>query len=823
MKISRRNFIAAALGGVVGIQVTPLPWKFTDDAAIWTQNWPWVPVPDTGEVTEENTICNLCPGGCGIFVRKVAERAVKIEGRTDYPVNPGGICPVGMGGLQLLYDDDMRFPGPMKRAGARGAGEFVNISWGEAYDILAGRISDLRKSGTPEALGAIDGNFANTTTSLLIERFMRAVGSPNYVKPSTITDTYQMGNLLMTGKPGPTAYDLENSDFILSFGCGLLEGWGAPGRVMNAWSMWHDGNPTKRKTKVVQIESRASNTASKAGFWVAPKPGTDGALALGIAHVLMKKGRVDEQFLKGFTYGYDDLTSPDGKQRPGFKRIVSEKYSPAQVEGITGVDAKTVLALADEFSKAKAPVAVYGKGKNNLNGSLYEFMAVQSLNAVLGRINKPGGVLLPDPVPLSPLPDFEPDDMAAIGLEKPRLDGAGTTAYPFSQSLINRFAAAINGSDKSPIDTLLVFSANPFFTVPDGGGFKNALEKIPFIVSFSPYRDETANMADLILPDHSYLEKMEDVVWPVGLQYPLYGLSRPVIEPINNTRNTGDVVISLSKAIGDDTGSAFPWEDFEEVLKLRANGLFEAGDGLVRYDPSKPAWRFKPLGNAEKPSYDSFDEMWEAMTAGGMWFKPVTLAKSLQGVFETPSGKFEFVSQKLERAVADGAAQSSLKAALDQMGIGVAGTEAFMGHYEAPKLGVDRSKYPLFMVPYEMINLSGGWIPSPPFLYKTIFDTQLLKKESFAAINPETAAKYKLKQGDRAVVASPEGKLQVRIDLFEGAMPGMVYMPLGFGHTAYDEYQKDKGVNPNNIVKALNDPVSGYPLWWKTPVTLTKA
>ncbi len=825
MKITRRNFIAAAVGGVVGIQVTPLPWKFTDDAAIWTQNWPWVPVPAEGAVTEKNTVCNLCPGGCGISVRKVGERAVKIEGRTDYPVNSGAICPVGMGGLQLLYDNDMRFPGPMKRAGARGQGQFVNISWGEAYDILAGRIAGLRKAGRPEALAAIDGNRAGTTTSLLIERFMKAVGSPNYVKQSSLTDTYDMGNLLMLGKSTPMAYDLENADFILSFGCGLLEGWGAPGRVMNAWGMWHDANPAKRKKKVIQVESRASNTASKSDYWIAPKPGTDGALALGIAHVLIKKGRTDRRFLDGFTYGFEDVTSAGGQSQPGFKSVVLNKYSPAQVAAITGVDADDIIALAEAFGKAKAPVAIYGKDKNGLNGSLFEFMAVQSLNAVAGRINKPGGVLLPEPLPLSPLPDFEPDAVAAAGLQKPRIDGAGSPAHPFSQSLINQFAAAINETEASPIDTLLVFSANPFFTVPDGGAFENALEKIPFIVSFSPYRDDTATMADLILPDHNYLEKMEDNVWPVGLQYPLYGLSNPVVDPVNKTRNVGDIVISLSKAIGEETGEAFPWEDFEEVLKLRAKGLFDAGGGMVRYDPKKPAWRYKPFGNDQKPSYKSFDGMWEEMVSGGMWYRPVKLAATWHGLFDTPSGKFEFVSQKLQEAVLRNAVQNSEKAVLDQMGIGATGSEAFMGHYAAPKLGVDRSKYPLFMVPYGMMNLASGWIPSPPFLYKTIFDTQLLKKESFAAINPETAAKYNLHQGDRVFVESPEGRLQVRVNLFEGAMPGVVFMPLGFGHTAtaYDEYQGGKGVNPNNIVKALNDPVSGYPLWWNTPVTLTKA
>jgi len=157
MKLTRRNFIASVVGGVVGIQTTPLPWKFTDDIAIWTQNWPWVPVPPTGEFSEVNSVCNLCPGGCGISVRKVDNRAVKIEGRPDYPVNVGGICPIGVGGLQLLYNESMRFTGPMKRVGMRGSGEFQNISWDEAFNMAAGRISALREGGRPEAIAAVDG------------------------------------------------------------------------------------------------------------------------------------------------------------------------------------------------------------------------------------------------------------------------------------------------------------------------------------------------------------------------------------------------------------------------------------------------------------------------------------------------------------------------------------------------------------------------------------------------------------------------------------------------------------------------------------------
>jgi len=159
---------------------------------------------------------------------------------------------------------------------------------------------------------------------------------------------------------------------------------------------------------------------------------------------------------------------------------------------------------------------------------------------------------------------------------------------------------------------------------------------------------------------------------------------------------------------------------------------------------------------------------------------------------------------------------------LKEMGIAVKGDEAFMPHYEPPAKSVDPKTYPLRMMPYELINLSSGWVPNPPYLKKTLFDNQLTKDESFAEINPKTAIEYGLKQGDRATIESPAGKVQVRINTFDGAMPGIVYMPLGFGHTAYDDFIQGKGVNPNKIITGEKDPLSGHPLWWDTPVKLTK-
>jgi len=803
LALNRRNFITLIVGGAVGIGLSPLPWKMADDSAIWTQNWPWVPVPPVGEFLHEKTVCTLCPGGCGIEVRKVDDRAVKIEGRTDYPVNPGGICPLGMGGLQLLYNEQIRFTGPVKRVGPRGSGKYVNIGWDEALSMLAGRISGLRKVGKVDSITVIDGNRMRSTMAVMIERLTKAIGSPNYMRIPTSEDTFQTAGMLMQGSDSPMAYDLENSDYILSFGSGLLDGWGAPGRIINAWGQWRKDR-LKRATRIIQVESRASNTASKADQWVPARPGTEAALALGIAHVIIKKGLHNTEFVNTSASGFS-----------AFKEMVLDHYSPEKVAEITGTDSNKIISLAEGFAKAKAPVAVCGKGKGALNGSLYESMAILALNALVGNINMPGGVLVHDPLPLDKLADIEPDAIAADGLQRSRLDQAGSAKYPFSRSLFSNFAEAIIKAPKSPVDTLLIFSANPAFTLPDGGEIKRAMEKVPFIVSFSPYHDESAYMADLVLPDHNFLEKTDDIVWPAGLQYPLYGMTRPVVEPLYDTRNSGDVIIQMAKQIGGAVGDAFPWEEYEEVLKQRARGLFDSSAGLTGYDGATPAWKQMKKGNGISPDYDSFDKMWEEIKSGGLWYRPAHTYKNWGSLFKTPSGKFEFLSTKIELAAKE--------ASLEEMGISATGDEAFMPHYEHKGHGKGEGSHSLRMVPYEMINLASGWAPNPPYLKKTLFDHQLLKDESFAEINPETASKLRLKQGDRVVLKSHKGEVKVRINIFEGAMPGYVYLPLGLGHTAYDDFLNGKGVNPNHLVDGGMDPLSGQPVWWDTPVKLIRA
>jgi anaerobic selenocysteine-containing dehydrogenase len=279
----------------------------------------------------------------------------------------------------------------------------------------------------------------------------------------------------------------------------------------------------------------------------------------------------------------------------------------------------------------------------------------------------------------------------------------------------------------------------------------------------------------------------------------------------------------MAKALGGTVAASFPWKNYGEALKARAVGLFESGKGLTGYDPSKPVWRGLKSRGAVNPDYSSFDDMWRKIKSGGLWHRPSHHFRNWESVFKTPTGKFEFSISRIELAVRKAAKGGTMNAALRDMGVRARGDQAFLPHYEETAPGVDPKKYPLLMLPYPLVNLSSTWTPSPPHLKKNLFDHQLLKDESFADINPDTALEHNLRQGDRVIIESPEGKLSARVNLFEGAMPGVVYLPLGLGHSAYDAFMQDKGANPNKIVDAAKDPLSGHPIWWRTRVRITKA
>jgi anaerobic selenocysteine-containing dehydrogenase len=334
--------------------------------------------------------------------------------------------------------------------------------------------------------------------------------------------------------------------------------------------------------------------------------------------------------------------------------------------------------------------------------------------------------------------------------------------------------------------------------------------------------DETSLMADMILPDHTHLEKMADIVWPTGIQYPLYALSRPVVRPLYGTRHSGDVIIAVAKGIGGSVAGSFQWVNFEDAVKQRAKGLFDSDAGESSLGGSVPVWKALDKGRGQGKAPSSFQSMWEELKASGCWYMPSHSFGRWREIFRTPSGKFEFYSSSIEKAIKGSSKGRSLDDTLKEAGIGARGDEAYLPHYEEAGSGADKEGYPLLLFPTELINLASGWIANPPFLNKTLFDYQLKGGDLFVEVHPKTAAEYGLSEGSRVMLRSRRGELRARIHLFGGAMPGIVFIPVGLGHAAYDRYLKGKGANPYGIIERVEDPLSGQPIWWNTRIKVIK-
>jgi anaerobic selenocysteine-containing dehydrogenase len=737
MKIDRRSFLSFVIGGAAGTALSPLPWKLTDDLSIWTQAWPWTPVPPDGEASYVNSICTLCSGGCGITVRKIDDRVVKIEGMDGHPVNDGGICVLGLSGMQLLYGP-MRVKAPLKKVNGR----FLEISWDAAIAEISGKLGELRSKGESHKLACISGTDRGTVAELL-SRFLAVYGSSNFIRTPSIQDSYELTLHLMQGVQGVTGFDVENANFVLSFGSGIIDGWGSPVRMFKANSSWK-----KAGGKVVQIEPRLSNTAAKSDKWIPINPGTEGALALGLANVIIKESIYNKSFVNNYSAGFEK-----------WKRRILDGYSPEIVAKVTGVDKAVIGSLAREFARSSKPLAICGRGQGRTPGSLKEFMAVHALNALVGNINKKGGVWnLPEPDYIN-WPELKMDAVASTGIQKGRIDGAGSKKYLHARYLLNRLPGVLNSADGSPVEVLFVSQSNPYYTMPDISSAKKAFEKIPFVVSFSSYMDETAEMADFILPNHIYLERFEDVPAANGFQKPIIGLSKPVVDPQFNTKHTGDVIIQLAKSMGGFIADAFSWDNYETCLK-------------------------ETLG-------ERFDEL----TENGYWIDSEYEAPGWKEGFETASTRFEFTSDDINS----------------------------LSRYTPIKPQGDEASFPYVLIPYDSMRLAGGFIGDPPFVIKTVEDTVLKVKDIFVEINPATAEKLGLSEGRYAKLTTPVGSAKVKVHLFDGMMPGIVAMPSGLGHTAYDKFLAGKGINTNQLIGSAEDPSSGHDAAWGIRAKLVKA
>ena len=437
--------------------------------------------------------CDLCSAGCGLRVRVVDGRAVKVEGNPRSPINRGGLCARGAAALELLYHPD-RVRGPMLRSGPRGANRWLPLSWDQAIARLAGELGKLRAASEPHALVLLDGQERGTTHALW-GRFLRAFGSPNHVGHGA-TGNGAMARAMaeLTGTAGLPGYDFENARLVLLLGTGALES--SPQTMALARAVARGSRP-----RFVCAWPRLPPSAALVDEWLPLRPGGQTALLLALAHVLLREGLADESRLQG-ARGFE----AEGNLR---QRIVSA-FAPDQTETATGLPARRVERLALELAAIR-PAVVAADELASVGAAA---AATLVLNALLGGLDALGGVRRD---PDWAWPAWGPlalDGTAEEGLRRGALDGRERPDVEASRIL--GLPDAILSGQPYAAQVLLLHYSNPAFSKPGGATWRRALAAVPFVVSFSPLLDESALAADLVLPDPTFLERW-DVVLP-GLE-----------------------------------------------------------------------------------------------------------------------------------------------------------------------------------------------------------------------------------------------------------------------------------------------------------------
>jgi anaerobic selenocysteine-containing dehydrogenase len=664
------------------------------------------------------TDCTICYHSCGTNVLVEEGRITKVQGLKDHPLNKGRLCPKGARAIELVYHPD-RLKYPLKKVN----GQWKRISWDIALTEIAQKLQALKKEFGPEILSIFSGSIGveNLEMMELAQRFKGAFGSPNFISVEGICYRMRIRARQMTfGK-----YPVEEMNTKLY----LL--WGHNPEQSDFPLLLAIQENLKKGSNLVVIDPKRIRLAKKANMYLPIRPGTDGALALALMHVIIKEKLYHKDFIEKWTYGFDKLVPH------------VEPYTPEWAEKITWVPAEDIRKLSRLYASAESASIFQGTNTQDqtANGT-QNSRAFAILQTITGNINNLGGWVIGPRLSLTGL--GIPTERIPIGAEDYTLfyDFWGRKS-PYGQ------VVCFPDSVPNIIKALIVTGGNPVMSMPDSNAFREALQKLDLLVVHDLFMTETAELAHYVLPGCTHPEKN-------GLAYsynvchgiPYLMLRKKAIDPLHESWSEFRFWKELAKKMG--LGDVFPWETDEEVveLELKSSGL-------------------------------SYNELKEEKVAGAYYMeKKYGMEGYERKGFSTPSKKIEIYSETFEK---EGFDPLPTYREPDQSPLG------------DPQLF---KKYPL------ILTTGARNLYYTHTQHRNIQGLKEKNPEPYAEVNPETAAKYGIKNGDPIVVESNRGQIKVKALLTEDMLEGVVSIPHGWPGEA----------NVNLLTDVhCREPIMGYP------------
>ncbi len=768
-------------------------------------------------------------------------RLVKLEGHPDSIRGLGKICVKGAAGINQLYDPD-RVLYPMKRVGKRGEGKWKRISWDEALTELAGRLKKLRDEGHPEKFMFHYGRMKGSSSKIIKSAFLAAYGTKTIGNHTSICEGGKWTSQELTWGKHYDNWDFDNAKFVLNFGSGVLgmhtNHIPVAQRLVTAMA--------EREVKMYTFDVRLSNTAARSTEWVPIKPGTDGTVALAMCREVMEAGLYDRDLFKFIKATEDPNASTD--QKVAALKAHLAKYTPEWAEKISGVPAAKIKSLALEFARTKpACVISYRGAVAHYNGNDTE-RAVQMLAAITGNIDNPGGrchgVGAKWKYPKGPKTKPKGKALKLVKGFK------GQAAYP-SHGVNHQVLKMIKDGKEGRPEIYMWYCYTPVYANGECQENIDILKDeslIPYSVCVNAYYDESAALADLILPNPSYLEwwDWEDMVSPN--QVAEYYIRQPFVKPLGESRDFKDVVCDLANRMGFPLG----FNSAEEFVKKSCemtHGVKEAGG--FEYMKKHGVWHDP---NA-KPKYYGYKKevKADALKKAGVIFDPATgvywnwkksKAKSeaeakQKGYTKTGNSLKGYVGQKIGDKVyaafkPDGVNKSGYFELYSEL-LKIKNFPPLPTYVTIPeheKMGSNELVLTTYKIPVHIHARSANckWLTE-------------MYHDNPGMINTETAKGLGIKTGDKIKVRSEVGEITTTANVNEAVVPGIIAISHHLGHWEYGRYASGKkapmagnndpdlklkwwdthGVHPNWIIPNKADPINGQQRWMDTVVTVTKA
>ncbi len=748
-----------------------------------------------------NTTCGACPGGCGLRVRTVDDIPVRIDGNPIHPVSRGGLCPVGISSLSFLIHPD-RIKHPLLRKGPRGSNDYSPISWEEAEGLLIGELTKLKSAGIPEQLLFVDSREKGPGMELA-RSFTVGFGSPNFYHVHN--SNAAVAAKVWAGRDIDFVYDLENARNFFCFGAPVFESGKNPvyyaalrGRLLDQT----DG----QKGSFYIIDPRLSATAAKAERWIPIRPNTYGILALGMLNLIIKEQLYDEEAANRRCIGFEDKIDSGGRRVEGFKSRTLRIYVPSFVSEKTGVPVDQIITLARLFASSPGAIAVAGDVATQTVDGVHQAWAIMALNAVTGKFNVPGGVVNYD---LNPFKGRASTRMKVKPIVSPSSD-----QFPFQSGLgeIESLPESILSNSPYPIKVAIFNNVNPVYDSVSSARFRQVFQNIPFSVAISSMYNESTALADLILPDCTFLEK-DDIVLPDSeFSHQVIGLRQPVTPPLHESRQSDEVVLMLCRRfLPDEWGGETGYKSYIEGMLDR---IYRTNTGSPFSDEFKISFDslLAERGWRRREYSDSKGFLGEVRNTGG-WWNASQLRERQRGRFPAEIDRFHLDSPLLRNKFKGAGTQ--LGDLMNSAGFKFdEGSEYSLGPYRQAE-ETEHSKFPLALYITELTTTrgEGGRLND---MADMVGYYEYLKWQGWVELNPETASELRLKDREMVWIESARGKIRLTLVVNSGLMPEVAAIPAGLGKIGSFSF----GENISQILSTDREIFTGVPAVAETRVRI---